>query len=182
MIFYEHSNKFCYEVEDLTIGQIYKSGKQNFLLLKIKEVKIETTNLNYAPKGYYFRHDCYCRNTKTGQKVILVPGMFEVPIKEDKFNKIIKISEEDMTDIISGIEEKNIVNYKQYEVYFYDINKENDEEVSLLVETLSDRLRIELSINGDCIIEKNVKKIDFYKKISLKHNEKTYSFQFVETN
>jgi hypothetical protein len=167
MEYSEQLNRYYYEKEDLVIGELYKRGKNNFLLLKFKEIKISENK---------YRTDCICRNTKTGQISSLVPSMFNVKIDTNSFNKTLQISDEDMSNIIIGIDEKNISEYKQFEIDFSN----DEQDISIIIETLENKIRFELDIDGDCVAEKTTKIVDFYKKYTLKHNNLSYSFQFIE--
>lgn len=179
------TNRIIMEAEDIKIGEIYKHGKENFLILSIEERdnKIKTyTQKDIETYGEYRTVQtvyCICKKTTeldSRKQYMIVPGKFSYKHTQDKFNKILYLTETEMKEIGDTLEEKD-------ETFIFEKDVEFDNGFTLNLSLKDAKLRLELlNENGDSISEKNLKSIDFDQKVTLKNNKEMYSMILLEND
>lgn len=177
------TNKIILEESDIKIGEIYKKGKNNYLVLKIKDVDNKVKNYNqndiekYGEYRIYKLRVCICKKTtELNTKNIwqIVPSSFQYKHNQDSFNKILELSDEEMSELTSALEEKD-------ETFNFDKSITFDDETEISITFKDKVLVIELlDKDGNEVETKKIKKIDFEEKIQLKNGNNKYSFIIVE--
>lgn len=171
------------EASDIKIGEIYRCGKENYLVLKIEDRanKIRT----YTPKDIEKYGEfktvmstyCVCKKTTEldSKNYLVQPSKLQYKFKQDKYNKILNITEEEMNELYEAIEEKN-------KNYFFDKEIEFENGYVLNLSYIENNLTLELiNNNGDIEDSKKLKSIDFQQKLTLKTNKERYSLIILET-
>jgi hypothetical protein len=179
----ELNGKLYYEFDDIKIGEIYKSGKENFLVVKKGSYQHKVRNFTKAQKeehGGEYRicvnnEGVFCKKTTdlNGSTYVFSPSKFTVTLTSDKFNKILYLSEELMSEMIDSVNTKNSDLELSFELIF-------DDNIILDISFHNNALHLSLISNdGNILKEKIIKKFDFNKKLSLKFKNKTFSFMFL---
>lgn len=178
------TKKIVLEESDIKIGEIYKKGKENYLVLEIRNVdnKVRSFTKEDIEKYGEYRIEntlrmCLCKKTtelNTQNFWNILPSSFQYKHNQDSFNKILELSDEEMSEIITAIEEKE-------EDFQFDkhITFEDKSEISIIFKDKF--LFVELfDKNGNEIETRKLKRIDFEQKIQLKNGNNKYSFIIVE--
>ncbi len=178
------TNKITLEESDIIIGQIYKKGKDNFLVLGIKDIKHKVKSFSKEDIQKYgeFRLEttlrmCVCKKTtelNSKKFYNILPSSFQYNHNQDSFNKILEISSENMSDIISALEEND--NSFYFEKF---ISYDDQTEISFIFKDKNLNISL-IDKDGNEVDNKNIKKIDFEHKFQLKNNKNKYSFIIIE--
>jgi len=176
-----------YDFEDLVIGETYKYGKENYIILEIKEHSHKVKNYGKKKEelGTEYRMVtatfAFCRKTTdldSGTIYIMAADKFEVKVTRNSTNQILYVSEEDMSEINDALENNN----KDYTNSFVTEFKEDKLDFYCSVE--NGKVFYSLSDENGELISKKTATFDFNKKLILKHptTKKSYSIYLLEKN
>jgi len=171
----EINGKLYYEAEDIVVGEIYKRGREAFLVKKISFDKWKIKNYGEdkeeTPWNVVEGWRVHALKLSNEDKRISVlrPGQFDYQYNQDKFNRIIEMTNDEMEEIHEG----DLVG-KGWDVYF---NEQKTISISLEITDKGSLFQlIDWEGNEQVLAKKKVRELTFGKKYSLKDKEgKTYS-------
>lgn len=172
------------EASDIKIGEIYRNGKENYLVLKVEKKPNKIKNYikkdieQYGEYRTVMVDTCVCKKTTEldSKKIYFVPpSKLQYKFNQNKFNKILNITEEELIELNDAIEEKN-------KDYIFDKEVEFDNGYVLNLKFCENKLSIELlNNNGESVDFKKLKSIDFEQKLTLKKEKEKYSLIILES-
>jgi len=173
------NNKLMYEHTDLEVGEVYRSGKKNFVISSISYDHFKRKNFG-ADKDTnpWIEQEgtrVHAIETITGDKYIIPPSQLSVKSNSNSFNRAIFSSEQELVSVQDLLADKESPS-NVYNVIYSD-------KASMFISFSKGFIVCDLkSQDGTFIATKKSKKVEFLKKISIKNNDFTYSIMFVNPN